>query len=65
MAQRLGVAMSCGVGCRRGSDPAFLWLWWRPADVALTLAGELPYAAGETLKSKKNKKKKKKKKPVV
>ena len=22
--------MSCGVGCRRGSDPEVLWLWRRP-----------------------------------
>ena len=21
--------VSCGVGCRRGSDPALLWLWCR------------------------------------
>ena len=26
--------MSCGVGCRRGSDPAWLWLWCRPAAAA-------------------------------
>ena len=26
-----GVAVSCGVGCRRGSDPTLLWLWHRPA----------------------------------
>ena len=24
-----GVAVSCGVGCRCGSDPALLWLWRR------------------------------------
>ena len=30
-----GVAVSCGVGHRRGSDPAFLWLWRRPAAAAL------------------------------
>src|SRR5512135_1808292 len=29
-----GVAMSCGVGCRRGSDPALLWLWCRPVATA-------------------------------
>ena len=28
-------AMSCGVGPRRGSNPALLWLWWRPAAAAL------------------------------
>ena len=27
-------AMSCGVGHRRGLDPALLWLWRRPAAVA-------------------------------
>ena len=25
-----GVAISCGAGCRYGSDPALLWLWYRP-----------------------------------
>ena len=30
-----GVAVSCGVGCRHGSDPVLLWLWCRPAAVAL------------------------------
>ena len=56
-----GVAVSCGVGRRRGSDPTLLWLWCRPAAVALIqpVAWELPYAA---LKSQKKKKKKKKKK---
>ena len=29
-----GVAMSCGVGHRRGSDPVFLWLWHRLVAVA-------------------------------
>ena len=28
------VAVSCGVGCRYGSDPALLWLWRRPAATA-------------------------------
>ena len=39
--------MSCGIGCRCGSDPALLWLWCRPAAVALIqpLARELPCAA--------------------
>ena len=31
--------MSCGVGCRRGSDPELLWLWRRP--VATDLIGPL------------------------
>ena len=28
--KRSGVAMSCDLGCRRGSDPVLLWLWRRP-----------------------------------
>ena len=40
--------MSCGVGCRLGSDPVLLWLWCRPAATApiRPLAWEPPYAAG-------------------
>ena len=57
--------MSCGIGHR----PKLLWLWHRPAAVALIgpLAWESPYAAGEAQeiakrqktknKTKKNKKK--------
>ena len=47
-------AMSCGVGLKRGSDPALLWLWCRPGATALTqpLAWELPYTARVALKSK-------------
>ena len=49
--------MSCGVGCRRGSDLEFLWLWYRPAAMALIqpLIWELPYAKGAALKSQKKK----------
>ena len=49
--------MSCGVGHRRGSDLALLWLWCRPAAVApiQPLAWEPPYAEGVALKSKENK----------
>ena len=56
-----GVAASCGVGCRHGSDPALLWLWRRPeaTDPIRTIAWEPPYAAGEALKRQKDKKKKK------
>ena len=52
----LSVAMSCGVGCRRSSDPALLWLWCRPAATALVgpLAWESPYATGGSLKNQKN-----------
>ena len=44
--------MSCGVGCRRGSDPVFLWLWYRPPAIALIgpLAWKPPYAADAALK---------------
>ena len=40
--------MSCGVGCRHGSDPALLRLWRRPVATApiQPLAWESPYAAG-------------------
>ena len=50
--------MSCSVGCRHGSDLA--WLWHRLAAVTpiRPLAWEPPYAAGAALKSKKKKKKK-------
>ena len=53
MGQGSGVAMSCGVGCRRGSDPTLLWLW--PAAVApiRPLAWEIPYAADTAYGGKK------------
>ena len=56
--------MSCGVVCRRGSDPALLWLWCRLASTApfRPLAWDPPYATGAALeKAKKDKKKKKEK----
>ena len=51
--------MSCGVGCRRGSDPALLWLWCRPVATApiQPLAREPPYAARVALEEAKKKKK--------
>ena len=58
--------MSCGVGCRRGSDPELLWLWCRPVATApiQPLAWEPPYALGAaqeiattTTRQKKKKKK--------
>ena len=54
--------MSCGVGCRQGSDPALLWLWRRPAPTALIspVAWEPPYAAGMALKIAKKRGEKKK-----
>ena len=56
--------MSCGVGQRRSSDLALLWLWCRSAATALirSLAWEFPYATGVALKRQKKKKKKKKEK---
>jgi len=33
--KRSSVAVSCGVGCRHGSDPTLLWLWCRPVAIAL------------------------------
>ena len=55
---RIGIAVSCGVGCRRSSEPELLWLWCKLAAVALIrpLAWESPYAAGAALKSNKKKK---------
>ena len=60
MGQGSGVAMSCGVGRRRGSDPALLWLWRRLAATALIrlLAREPPYAVGAAQEMAKKTKKK-------
>ena len=33
--QETGAAMSGGIGCRHSSDLALLWLWCRPAAMAL------------------------------
>ena len=54
MGQWSGIAVSCVVGRRPGSDPALLWLWCRLVVVALiqSLAWELPYAMAVDLKSK-------------
>ena len=56
--------MSCGVGRRRGSDPALLWLWHRLVATALIrpLAWEPPYAAAAAQEMAKRQKKGKKKK---
>ena len=53
--------MSCGAGCRRGSDPALQWLWCRPAATApiRPLAWELHMHGSGPRKGKKIKKKKK------
>ena len=51
------VAVSCGVGCGRGLDPALLWLWPVATAPIRSLAWELPYASGVALKKDKEKKK--------
>ena len=52
--------MSCGVGRRRGLDPALLWLWCRLAatDPIRPLAWEPPYASGAAQEMAKRQKKK-------
>ena len=56
---RIRIAVSCGVGRRRSSDLALLWLWCRPVASALIqpLAWEPAYALGATLKGQKDKNK--------
>ena len=62
--------MSCGIGCRHGSDPVLQWLWHRPMATApiQPLAWESPYAVAAALekakRQRKKDKKKEKKKPV-
>ena len=57
---RIGVAMSCGVGRRHGSDPTLLWLWHRPVATALIspLAWESPFGVGAAQEMAKSQKKK-------
>ena len=55
------VAMSCGVGHRRSSDPVLLWLWTRLAALIQPLAWELPYVPSVALERKKQKQKQKQK----
>ena len=52
------VVASFSVGHRHSLDVVLLWLWYRPAAVALIqpLAWELPYAKGVALKKKRRKK---------
>ena len=47
------IAVSGGVGLRRGSDSALLWLWCRPE--IQPQAWELPYASGVAQKRKEKK----------
>ena len=60
-----GVAVSCGVGCRHGSDLELLWLWCRLVATASIrpLAWGPPYAVGAAPEKTKKDQKKKKKKP--
>ena len=53
--------MSWGVGRRHNLDPAWLWLWCRPAATGLIgpLAWEPPHAAGAALKRQDKRKKRK------
>ena len=57
-----GVAVSCAVGCRRGLDLVFLWLWfWRRLVATASigsLAWEPPHASGVALEKDKKEKKK-------
>ena len=48
MGEGSDVAVTCGVGRRRGLDPALLWRWHRLAATApiRPLAWEPPYAVG-------------------
>ena len=59
--------MSCGVGHRRSSDLALLWLWYRPATAApiQPLTWESPYAVSVALKKTKRKKKEKKERKKI
>ena len=52
--------MSCGVGCRHGSDPVLPWLQLVALAPNGPLAWEPPYAAGVALKDKKTIKEKRK-----
>ena len=49
--------MSCGIGRRCGSDPTWLWLWYRQAATApmRSLAWEPPCATGAALEKTKKK----------
>ena len=62
MGEGSGIAVSCGVGGRRGSYPVLLWLWCRLAVVAPIgpLAWESPSAVDAAINSKKEKKKRNK-----
>ena len=48
--------MSCGVGHRRISDPALLWLWLAAVALIGPLAWESSHATGAALKRQKKRK---------
>ena len=52
MGEGSGIAVSCGVGRSRGSDPMFVWLWCRLETIApiQPLAWEPPIAMYVALK---------------
>ena len=58
MGRESSIGVRCGAGHRHSSDPTMLWLWCRPAAVALIppLAWKLSYSAGTALKTEKKKK---------
>ena len=58
------MAVSCGVGCRRGSNRVLLWLSCRQVATALIrpLAWEPPYTTGAALEKAERPKKEKKEK---
>ena len=49
----LALPMSCGVGCRHGSDLVWLWVWSAATAPFGPLAWEFPYAPDVALKRKK------------
>ena len=51
--------MSCGVGQRRGLDPALLWLWQAGSYSSDLRLWEPPYAMGAALEKVKRQKQKK------
>ena len=59
--------MSCGVGCRRRSDPELLWLWRKPVATApiQPLAWEPPCAAEAALEMAKRQNKQTNKQKLV
>ena len=57
------VAVSCGVGRRRGSDPSLLWLWlWPAADLTPSLGTSICHCRYGPKKKKKEKERKKERK---